>query len=232
MGAFFSFTRNFGGALLDFFYPPSCLSCQSPRQEGQSHVCSGCWQRIGKVHSSHELYVETHTKLLETSLVDGLIAVFVFEKDGVFQHIAHALKYEGYESLGLELGKRLGESILGSGQKADGLLPIPLHKRKLRERGYNQAELIALGASEVSGIPVRSDILRRQKYTQTQTKLTIEERMKNMQDAFGVVKDVSGMHLIVVDDVITTGSTIIFCAKELKAAGASRVVAASAALAK
>jgi ComF family protein len=121
------------------------------------------------------------------------------------------------------------------GVTGDYLVPIPLHRRKLRERGYNQAELIADGMSEVAGIPVRTDLVRRKKVTQTQTMLSLEERKKNMDDAFEVVpvaiRNLENKTCILVDDVITTGSTIISCARELRAAGASRTVAASSALA-
>jgi ComF family protein len=121
------------------------------------------------------------------------------------------------------------------GVTGDYLVPIPLHRRKLRERGYNQAELIASGMSEVTGIPVRTDLVRRKKFTQTQTMLSLEERKKNMDDAFEevpvAIRNLENNTCILVDDVITTGSTIISCARELRAAGASRTIAASSALA-
>jgi ComF family protein len=121
------------------------------------------------------------------------------------------------------------------GVTGDYLVPIPLHRRKLRERGYNQAELIACGMSEVTGIPVRTDLVRREKFTQTQTMLSLEERKKNMDDAFEVVpvatRNLENKTCILVDDVITTGSTILSCARELRDAGASRIIAASSALA-
>lgn len=146
------------------------------------------------------------------------------------------MKYEGFEKLGVWLGRELGRAIQSTGLQADCLIPIPLHKRKFRERGYNQAELIARGTSEITGICVRSDIVRRWRFTDTQTKLNIEQRKKNMDDAFEVVPGkesaVHHMRCIIVDDVITTGATIQSCAGELHAAGASRVIAASLALAK
>ncbi|HWP82202.1 MAG TPA: ComF family protein [Bacteroidota bacterium] len=226
-----SFFRNSVLTLLDFLYPPACISCRSPHLNGQRHVCPSCWQQIDRIHAEHRLYTETKAKLLESGVVGEVVSLFVFEKEGVFQHIAHALKYQGCESLGLELGRQLGQAILDTGLEADAVIPVPLHKRKLRERGYNQAELLALGVSSATSIPTESKAVRRKKYTQTQTKLTIEEREKNMEDAFEVVGAVDGRRLILVDDVITTGATITSCARELKSAGASGIIAASAALA-
>jgi ComF family protein len=121
------------------------------------------------------------------------------------------------------------------GVTGDYLVPIPLHRRKLRERGYNQAELIAGGMCEVTGIPVRSDLVRRMKFTQTQTMLSLEERKKNMDDAFEVraseLRQIKGKTVILIDDIITTGATIESCGRELRQAGATKIIAASSALA-
>lgn len=221
--------------LVDFFYPPLCLSCRRLLLDAQRHVCHECWGSIQLVQPKLELYQETRNKLCASGTVDELVAAFVFEKEGAYQHIVHALKYSDCQSLGVELGKRVGHVMNVWGVTGDYLVPIPLHRRKLRERGYNQAELIADGMSEVAGIPVRTDLVRRKKVTQTQTMLSLEERKKNMDDAFEVVpvaiRNLENKTCILVDDVITTGSTIISCARELRAAGASRTVAASSALA-
>lgn len=220
---------------LDFFYPPTCLSCGALLSDGQRHVCSGCWDSIQLVRPELELYQETRAKLLASGMIDDLVAAFVFEKEGAFQHIAHALKYTGFQSIGFELGKKVGEAMNSWGVRADLLVPIPLHRRKLRERGFNQAELIARGASALTGIPVRTDLIWRTKFTQTQTTLSLDERAKNVRDAFEIPAEgtpsVQGKACILVDDVITTGSTIVACARELRAAGAKRTIAVSSALA-
>jgi ComF family protein len=221
--------------LLDFFYPPVCLACNKLMPDGRDHVCEECWSSIRTVQKDLALYQETRGKLLASGVIDDLAASFVFEKEGSFQHIAHALKYSGIQSLGLELGRRLGEVINAWDLRADALVPIPLHKRKLRERGYNQAELIARGVSSVTKIPVRAGLVGRKRFTQTQTALSSEERQKNVKGAFELnVSDFSQIRdrtFILIDDVITTGSTIEACARELRRAGAVRVIAASSALA-
>ncbi len=222
--------------LLDFIYPPTCVSCGNLLSGEVEHVCLNCWDSIQRVTRTHALYLETKEKLLRSGHVAELASAFVFEKEGAFQHIAHSMKYEGMPSLGLQLGKRIGEVLQEWNLSADCVIPIPLHKRKLRERGYNQAELIARGVSETSGIEYRNDLVKRRKDTQSQTTLNIEERQENVAQAFEMIagksQDIKDKRIIVVDDVITTGATIVSCAHKLRTAGAASVMAVSAALAK
>ena len=222
-------------SFLDFIYPPSCLSCQSPHLDGQRHVCPQCWGTIERITQPHPLYLETRSKLIEGGVSD-LVSMYVFEKEGTLQQIMHALKYQGYTWLGVELGRRLGKVVLEWDVRVDYVIPVPLHRRKERERGYNQADRIARGLSDVTGFELRNNFLRRKKYTQTQTQLNIEQRQENMDDAFEVdKKGESALHqksCLLVDDVITTGATITACTNVLMNAGAAHVIAGSAALAK
>jgi ComF family protein len=227
--------RVFLRSILDFIYPPLCVSCSKLLVDGEKLVCEECWRSVQIVHLDLGLYQETRSKLVASGVVDDLVSAFVFTKEGALQHIAHALKYTGYQSIGLELGRRVGSVILAQKIQADYIVPIPLHTRKLRERGYNQAELIARGASEVTGIPVRADLVRRSRFTQSQTTLSIDERKKNVEDAFEIDPRkgdaIEGRSFILLDDVITTGATIEACGRALREAGASHVIAASSALA-
>ena len=227
--------RSFFNALIDFIYPPLCLSCQRLLDHGSDYVCPDCWNKIQVATGESPLFIETASKLVASGVVDGLVSLYVFEKEGVFQVIVHNLKYSGVQALGLALGRQLGKIVIEKGICADGIIPVPLHRRKLRERGYNQAELIARGVSEVSGVPVRCDLVRRKKYTQTQTVLSLNERRENMEDAFEVAairrSDVENKTFVVLDDVVTTGSTIIACARVLRASGARGIISASAAVA-
>ena len=227
--------RTLSRVLIDFVFPPSCLSCQNLLQPGERHLCPSCWSSIPRVNSSLPLYQETRAKLLASGEVDELISAFVFEKDGPFQSLVHALKYGGFVSVGRLLGNRVGEEMKLAGIEADALIPIPLHRARKRERGYNQAELIADGISEITGIPVRAGLLKRVKNTRSQTKLSLEERAENMREAFTVPPRVAASlqdsRCVVVDDVITTGATIVSAATVLRSAGARSVFSAAAALA-
>jgi ComF family protein len=229
-----SFRSTLNG-FIDFIYPPLCLSCRRLLKQGGAYICPDCWHSIQVVTRETPLFLETSEKLVASGVIDSLISLYVFEKEGVFQIIAHNLKYAGVQELGLELGRRLGNSFVEGGICADAIIPVPLHRRKFRERGYNQAELIARGVSAVSGIPVRCDLVRRKKYTQTQTLLTLIERRKNMEEAFEVVpfkkSEVKDKKYVVIDDVVTTGSTMIACASVLRSSGALGVIGAAVALA-
>jgi ComF family protein len=224
--------------VLQFVYPPVCLACNGPLQQNERLVCENCWQSIEIVHSEDDLYQQFLAKLAADGLISNLVAPFYFEKEGKLQAIIHGLKYQGYTSLGVKAGRKIGERIEGADDlpKADVLLPVPLHRLKKRERGYNQSELICQGIEEVTGISVRTDLLRRRKYTVSQTQLSFEERKENVGDAFEMNEkrrhDISGKFFILVDDVITTGSTINACAEVLQEGGAKRVHAAAIALAK
>ena len=225
--------QQFANSCLDFVFPPLCISCNNYLDDGQKRVCNTCWNSIQSVTRQHPLFVDTREKLLAGGFVSDLVSRYVFEKEGAFQHIAHGLKYQGFQSLGVELGRRIGEQMRDWGVAGDILIPIPLHKIKFRERGYNQAEMIARGISEVTGIQLRVDIVGRRKHTQTQTQLNLDERTENMEEAFEIDHGelVENRVCLIVDDVITTGATISSCSAELLKAGATRVVAASAALA-
>ncbi len=230
-----SLFRAFTDPVLDFIYPPVCISCQTSLPDAKHRVCRDCWDSMARLSINHPLFLETKGKLVAGGIVNDLVSAFVFEKEGAFQHIAHALKYSGYESVGRDLGAGLGKTMIEWGIKADLVIPIPLHKAKHRERGYNQAESIARGVASVTGIKVLPSAVSRVKHTQTQTQLNIEERRKNVEDAFELnasqVRFVQNKTCLLLDDVITTGATVNACARELVKGGASRIIAASAALA-
>jgi len=174
-------------------------------------------------------------KLLSDGNISDLISCFVFEKEGPFQHIAHALKYKEYKTLGVDLGRALGEVLDHWDCGIDLIIPVPLHRIKQRERGYNQSEFIAHGVASILEKPVVLNAVRRTRHTLTQTQLNIEERRRNMEHAFEPrihsSRILSGKNCLLVDDVITTGATTNSCAQAIRTAGASEIIAASAALA-
>jgi ComF family protein len=142
-----------------------------------------------------------------------------FINDGLLQHLVHGLKYKGKKETGMFLGGRLGIRLRESGWGAlpDVVVPVPLHPKKLASRGYNQSELIARGIGDALRIPVATDALIRTKDTESQTKKSREERVNNMADAF-VIKEagtLAGRHVLLCDDVLTTGATIEACALAL-----------------
>lgn len=153
-------------------------------------------------------------------------ALFTFQKGSRFRKLLHGLKYKHKPEIGILLGRELGAEMLKSGNynDVDIIIPVPLHTKRLKERGYNQSEMIGKGISEILNIPVLTDILIRNEYTQTQTKMTREERWNNVSGKFVLTlpEKIEGKHVMLVDDVITTGSTLEACgeillnAKDLK----------------
>jgi ComF family protein len=222
--------------LLDFIYPPVCISCNTPLPDGSQKICQDCWIAVPALTKDHSLYQKTRAKLIAEGCISDLISCYVFEREGPFQDIAHALKYQEYKSFGVELGKQIGGLIRDWNVETDIIVPVPLHRVKYRERGFNQSEFIAKGISSIIGKPIIADAVRRTRYTQTQTKLNLEERYKNMKNAFetlpGASKKFYGKTCLLVDDVITSGATTNSCAGEILAAGSKSIIAASAALAK
>jgi competence protein ComFC len=222
----------------DFIFPPLCFSCSARLTDTESRVCSSCWRSIEHVHADDETVRILRGRFSAEGFIDEFYSCYYFEESGVFQHLVHSLKYNAITLFGVELGKDIGEMLIENVDvhSIDGIIPIPLHKLKQRERGYNQSEFLCKGISAVTRRPVVSTLVTRSKNTVSQTHLTADERQKNVGDAFGIHPEkrdcVKGKIFLIVDDVITTGSTIQSLARLLKDAGAAKVIAASAALAK
>jgi ComF family protein len=220
------FFRDFLNGLSALIFPPVCKGCDRRMPAGAGVVCQDCWQSLHLFPES-----ERSNKALPEYL-DLVWPVFLF--DDLFQRIVHALKYQGNISLGRELGRRMAAHLPTEFHKPlpACLTPIPLHPIKYRERGYNQAEAIAQGVSEILAVPVETRLLKRIKHTATQTQLNAEERKENMLAAFAVndKNHVSAMgSIVLVDDVFTTGATIGSAAKVLREAGWRHIIALTAA---
>jgi ComF family protein len=141
-----------------------------------------------------------------------------FTRDSRYRQILHELKYRGQQHVGIEMGKLFGLELKGSPfAEADLIHPVPLHAAKFRQRGYNQSELIARGMSEVMHIPVETNLIVRISATHTQTRKTRYERWENVRDTFRIPDPVPllNKHVLLIDDVITTGATIEACAEAL-----------------
>jgi len=146
-------------------------------------------------------------------------SLFRFEKGSVYQTLLHDLKYRGNIRVGLYLGRLLGQELKHTlFSECDMLVPVPLHRKRLTQRGYNQSEIIARGVSEVTGIPVTTHLLRRAGNTGSQTSMTRQERFENISSAFSLYRtspDLNGKKILIIDDVITTGATLEACSQVL-----------------
>ncbi len=223
--------------LYEFVFTPSCLSCGRPLVNSPSKVCASCWSAIRTVDPADTLYLETVQKLRSSGHISDLVSAFYFDKDGPLQDLLHLLKYNGMTDLGLQLGDRVGELLypLVAGTAPAGIVPVPLHRSKQRERGYNQSEFICRGVSASTRLPILPVLLRRTRHTVSQTQLHIDDRKKNVEGAFAVhpsfAAGISKRTVVLVDDVVTTGATLDACAAVLCRFGADRVIACTVAIA-
>ncbi|HOJ17395.1 MAG: ComF family protein [Ignavibacteriales bacterium] len=216
-------------AISSLFFPEFCSICENK-------VNNGNFFHDECIRSLSLLAEETiETEFVKTFGHDSYISdhffLFWFDDEGASSKVIHSIKYRGRFRLARYLGQLLGEKIAASKQKwkADMIIPIPLHRLRKAERGYNQSECIGEGIMDITGISVCNNILKRIKYTGTQTQLTLRQRKLNIKGAFGLknAAEIKGKRIIIVDDVLTTGSTLIECAKLLYIGGAEALFAAS-----
>ena len=221
--------------IFDFFLPRICPCCKSRLSSSEECICLKCFKKI-KIAENELLKIEFERGFKSKGYISDFTSAFVFEKDKELQILVHDLKYNKRFLNGVFLGKQIAglrKEIIES-WNIDLIIPIPLHRLKLAERGYNQAYYIAKGLSKTLNIPLRDNIIKRKKFTQTQTKLTRKEREENLTGAFKLLrrnKILDKKNVLIIDDVITTGATTNECAKVLLNASAKRVYAASVAIA-
>ncbi len=218
--------------VLNLVFPPRCLLCNQPG----TLLCDDCCrdfprvmlpvcQLCGQPTDAPGICSQCrHTPLT----IDGIRSVFVFE-GGVRQAI-HQLKYRNHQSIAVSLARLMADYWHANPMLIDLLISVPLHPARQRERGYNQAELLARALGSMISLPVVSSGLRRLRHTRPQMSLDATQRRENVRGAFIYQSSeasggnaVSGQHVLVIDDVCTTGSTLEACSLALKAAGACAV---------
>lgn len=211
---------------LDFISPRFCTSCKCVLNVNEKFICSNCFSQITEL-SLQEIDSEYERKFSSSIFIDNYTSLFKFEEKGKLQDLIHALKYNQKFKVGIFLGTLIGKKkkdLLNSWQ-IDFIVPIPLFHLKKIDRGYNQADYIGKGLSKTLDVKLDVSIAKRVKNTQSQTKLKTDQRAENMSDAFKIKngKKVVGKNILIVDDVITTGITVLELAKKLKEKGAAKV---------
>lgn len=208
--------------VLDLLWPPHCAICNSRTE--YSPLCDDCFAEI--IHEKGFFCAECGTRQTQgvcehhpNPAYSGFFPAFHF--CDVVRELIHMLKYSNRRDIGVYFGEIIFQRASAEGlfEGIDGLVPIPLHKARKRERGYNQSEVIAQAISRLSGVPVLTKGIGRAKNTESQTKLNHEERQLNVTGAFKIDIDLTGKHFIIVDDVITTGATTRELAMTIARAG-------------
>lgn len=226
--------RAWAGALLDLAFPPICPLCRARLGAGRRDpLCGACWRALERIR-------EPVCRLCGLPLtIPGLCGacrrrrpVFTYARAAarygdVVREALHAFKFGGRRALAAPLGDLLAAPGPGALPESapDLLLPVPLHPRRRRERGFNQSLLLARRVGRAWSLPVRSDILRRTAATTPQTDLSAQARSANVRGAFALRRPelVAGRHVVLVDDILTTGATVGECARVLREAGAATV---------
>lgn len=241
--------KNLANTLLaDFFsliFPECCVCCDEALVKGEKQICTKCHYDLPltnyHLHKENILSQRFWGKLP----LSYAFAYLKYTKGGKVQRILHDLKYNGNQEIGQMIGKWYGQALVDAGlAKLDAkdpgkeqifnvILPIPLHKSKLRKRGFNQSDCFAKGLSAITEIPWYDDVLARNIATKTQTRKGRMERWQNVEKIFEVLKPamIVEKHILLVDDVVTTGSTLEACAQVILDAGASKVSIATMAVA-
>jgi len=201
--------------LFRLFFPHLCLVCGKRLALHQKVLCLECEHRLpGKPRG------DPRTSMLSQTFwgrvpVEMCTALFRFEKGSAYQQLLHELKYRNNRHCGLYLGRLLGYELRHSTFSAcDLIIPVPIHPRRLRKRGYNQSEIIGRGIAEITGIPLVTNVLRRSVHHTSQTSRGRLERFDNIRDNFSIhpsAPNCNGLKILLVDDVLTTGATLEAC---------------------
>ena len=218
---------GWGRDVLRTLFPATCVVCQRRLTGGETYICATCMMQLPY----------TRFKGARGNVVERLFwgKVPVVRANAWLHYKSHSayklpilsVKYFRNPRLGLYLGEQMAYDVAGTDfvEGVDAIVPVPLHRKRIKHRGYNQSERLAAGISRVTGIPVWTDVAVRQVNTTTQTALTHSERRENVSGIFALAapERVQGCHLLLVDDVVTTGATLLSLARALCRADGVRV---------
>lgn len=222
-----SHVKDIADDFLSLFLPHPCLSCGTHLVRGEEVLCTACFLDMARTD-----FHLRRGNMLEQAFwgrcpVERAAAFSIYNRGSRIRRLVHLLKYSGRKDIGFRLGTMYG-SVLAESRFTDGMdmiIPVPLDPARERHRGYNQSRHVADGLASRCRMPVRSDILYRRGGSGSQTRRGRYERWENVEGLFAVMKpgDITGRHVLLVDDVITTGSTMEACVNALQAVGDVKV---------
>jgi ComF family protein len=212
-------TSIFFDGLVHLLYPKVCAGCGSDLITRDQLICLDCFNSLPETNFWNKAGNPVEKMFWGRLPLVAAAALTYFTKRSVMQNLLHQLKYKGNKDVGIYLGRLMGARLNSCERFSDidGLVPLPLFYRKEKKRGYNQAALICEGISEITGTPVLKDVVERKTKTDTQTRKSRLERWENIDGKFELTgRDrIANAHLLLVDDVITTGATVEACGAEL-----------------
>ena len=205
----------------DFFnliFPKLCNACNGVLLKSEHIICLNCLVSLPKTDFHKDKENPLNKIFWGRVDIEMTTSFYLFSKKGKVQNLLQNLKYKGVKEVGSAVGELFGFDLKESEfyKDIDFIIPVPLHQNKLKKRGYNQSEWIAIGLSKSMNVPVNLCSLYRKSNSQTQTKKSRYKRWENVEDIFALAnKDVAGKRVLLVDDVLTTGATIEACAQVL-----------------
>ncbi len=203
--------------IIDFMFPRYCMVCDKRLALSEQHVCTSCLAKLPRTYYHKQTQGRFERLFWQTAKIERANATFFYNTD--IQNIIHTFKYRQKPYVAEWIASVAAQEIMDDGffNEIDAIVPVPLHWRKKLSRGYNQCTYIAKGISKVTGIPILNDAVKRKKNNKSQTGFNHEERKHNVEDIFCVANTnkIFGKHILIVDDVITTGSTVSSMVKSI-----------------
>ena len=203
--------------VLNILYPRLCLSCNNVLHDCEQDVCHHCLSGLQLTGFDYRHNNPVYEKLSAIVNIESATTLFLFDKSGVIQELIHNLKYKNRPEIGAFFAETAKDYLSNPGffTDIDYIVPVPLHPKKQRLRGYNQMTEFGRNLENFFGVPYTEEILLRQIHTESQTKKNALQRRENVKNAFKIAgaEKYKGKHFVIIDDVITTGATIESCAE-------------------
>ncbi len=204
--------------LIDIIYPRHCLVCGERLSAGEKDLCANCFYKLPKV--ARKEYEEIEKSFWGKIEIERAASYIHYHKGSPYNNILHSIKYKEHPEVGERIAHTAAKELqsIGFFSNIDAIVPLPLSKKKRKARGYNQCDYIARGISRATGIPVIKDAVVRSVSNETQTHKNRNERWENVKGIFTLVQApmLEGRHILLIDDILTTGATLANCAKAIQ----------------
>ena len=212
--------KKYGSGFIQLFFPELCITCGDKLLNQERYICLKCLSDLPRTNYHLQPGNKVEQIFWGRVTIERATSFYFFRKGSRYQKLIHHLKYKNLKELGETAGRYFGADLAQSPDfcSVDFIVPVPLHPAKQKKRGYNQSEWIALGIGQALQKPIVADNLKRVVFTSTQTRKTRFERWKNVEGIFEVShpQQFENKHVLLIDDVVTTGSTIEACAVALQ----------------
>lgn len=220
---------------INLLFPRLCVLCECALVKGEDYLCTGCMAKLPHLKLQDERRHRLYKKLSASMPLEELVAYLLYQKSGSSQKLLQLIKYRNFPELGIILGRHFGARLAAAGYagKFDMIVPVPLHKSRLKQRGYNQSEAFAEGLAASLSLPLAADVVIRSSAGASQTRKSRIDRWLNVATSFEVVQKerLAGKRILLVDDVVTTGATLEACGLVLLAAGCAKLSVGAIAIA-